>query len=511
MTDSKPLDLVIIGGGINGAGIAADASGRGLAVALYEMNDLASATSSASTKLIHGGLRYLENYEFALVRKSLQEREVLLAKAPHIIRPLALRLPHRQFLRPKWMIRLGLFLYDFLGKRVTLPRSRKISFSQDGPLQASFKDGFEYYDAKVDDSRLVILNARQAQDNGAAIHTRMECVSAIATGGVWELVFLNHLTGQQSKIHARAVVNATGPWVSQLLSGSFSQADTHQITLVKGCHIIVPNLYSSSEAYFLQNDDGRVVFVIPYAQDFTLIGTTEVNFQGDPASAVISDQEVDYLIDVVNTHFKKTLTKQDVVHHFAGVRPLVGAENGENTKSAVAGKISRDYRLHLNIDEAPLVSVYGGKITTYRLLAEQTMALLKPFFTQMTDDWTEQAALPGGDFSDVTSLRVKMIADYPWMPAKILERWLESYGSLIPQLINTAQAVADFGVHFGHGLYQQEVDYLKECEWALTPEDILWRRSKLGLIFSSRECKNLQDYLQQGLQYSNDNRLHQTA
>jgi glycerol-3-phosphate dehydrogenase len=493
MMESVVHDLLVVGGGINGAGIAADAAGRGLDVVLCEKNDLAAATSSASTKLIHGGLRYLEQYEFRLVREALSEREVLLRKAPHIIHPLRFQLPHQKHLRPRWMIRAGLYLYDFLGKRVTLPRSRAIRFRDGGPLEGLFRTGFEYSDAQVDDARLVILNAVHAREKGASIRPRTECVALMPADGHWEATLRNECTGQSDTLRVRAVVNATGPWVS-LFSRKISPAQqAHPIRLVKGCHIVVPRMYEGEEAFMLQNEDGRIVFVIPYHQDFTLIGTTEQEYDGDPAAVTISEQEVTYLLSIVNRYFRKDISESDVVHHYAGVRPLIESEE-EN-----ASKVSRDYTLELECGDAPLLTVYGGKITTYRRLAEAAMERLREVFPHLGPGWTEGTPLPGGDFDTRDALVGDMCRRWPWLPADLLLRWAGTYGTLARRLVAEASCLADMGEDFGHGLYAKEVEYLIECEWARTTEDILWRRTHLGLRFSREQSTRLAAWLDQRL------------
>lgn len=492
MTQNSTIhDLLVIGGGINGVGIAADAAGRGLDVVLCESNDLASATSSASTKLIHGGLRYLEQYEFSLVRKALTEREVLLRNAPHIITPLRFQLPHRSHLRPRWMIRAGLFLYDFLGKRVTLPSSRSLNFSADSPLVPSIRNGFEYSDAWVDDARLVVLVAKLAQEHGAQILVRKQCVEAIEEQGLWRVSLRDTRTGQIEKITVRALVNAAGPWV-EIVSKAVLPLRAHEpIRLVKGCHIVVPRLFASPEAFLLQNSDGRVVFVIPYEQDFTLIGTTEEELTGDPANARISDWEVDYLVAITNEYFKNKISKEDVLHVFAGVRPLLADEETN------ASKVSRDYTLALDTSGAPLLTVYGGKITTYRLLGESAVEKLRKIFPHLKENWTEQAALPGGDFESQIKLAQQIALEAPWLPDATLRRWVGSYGTLSYRILAGATGIEDLGRDFGHGLSAREVDYLCTEEWAQDAEDILWRRTKLGMLFNEQQKAELENYLAQ--------------
>jgi glycerol-3-phosphate dehydrogenase len=482
-------DLLVIGGGINGVGIAADAAGRGLDVVLCEMNDLASGTSSSSTKLIHGGLRYLEQYEFRLVREALAEREVLLRNAPHIISPMRFQLPHKPHLRPRWMIRAGLYLYDMLSRRVTLPASRSVRFSAADPLLPALRDGFEYADAWVDDARLVVLVAMQAREHGACIRIRTRCVAAEEESGIWRITLQNAVTGEHEQVRARALVNATGPWVECLASSVLPQRHQESVRLVKGCHIIVPRMHDSPVAFLLQNRDGRVVFVIPYENDFTLIGTTEEDFSADPETAAIADWEIDYLITIANEYFKKQISSADVVHHFTGVRPLLASEESN------ASRVSRDYTLVLDVAGAPLLTVYGGKITTYRRLAEACMDRLRSVFPELQPAWSANAALPGGNFHSRAQLQEALLRSYPWLPCPLAMRWITHYGCLSYQLLSDAKSLDDLGDHLGHGLYAREVAYLIHHEWARTAEDILWRRSKLGLVFSVSERQRLENYL----------------
>ena len=489
------VDLLVVGGGINGAGIAADAAGRGLSVLLCEKNDLGGATSSASTKLIHGGLRYLEYYEFRLVRESLAEREVLLRAAPHIVWPLRFRLPHQPSQRPSWMIRAGLFLYDHLGKRVTLPASKGIRFGEDSPLVPELKKGFEYSDCWVDDARLVILNAMQARQHGAVIKTRTACTGLTAATDandhpVWHATLTDSESGATSQVVARCVVNAAGPWVSHLGKALTPQTPPEPVRLVKGSHIVVPRLYDGDEAYMLQHSDGRVIFVIPYENEFSLIGTTEQDFSADPVEARISQQEITYLLDIVNQYFHKGVSEKDVKHHFSGIRPLID-EEVEN-----ASKVSRDYTLELDLAPAPLLTVYGGKITTYRRLAESVLHKLAPLFPGMTENWTATATLPGGDFTSQDSLSDRLATEYPWLEAALRERWVKQYGMLVYQLLGDAADLSALGVSIGPGLYAREVDYLCSQEWARTVDDILWRRTKLGLWFDDAARATLENYLQ---------------
>lgn len=490
---AEVYDLAVVGGGINGVGIAADAAGRGLSVFLCEKDDLASHTSSASSKLIHGGLRYLEHHEFRLVREALAEREVLLAKAPHIVKPMRFVLPHRPHLRPAWMIRAGLFLYDHLGKRERLPSSRGLRFGAGSPLKREITRGFEYSDCWVDDARLVVLNAMAAREHGAHIHPRTRCVSARRSKGLWH-VHLERADGSLFSIRARGLVNAAGPWVARLLREDFKQQSPYGIRLIQGSHIVVPKLYEGEQAYILQNEDRRIVFAIPYLERFTLIGTTDREYQGDPAKVTITAEETDYLLKVVNDHFRKQLARDDVLHSFAGVRPLCDDESDEPSA------ITRDYTLALAgaPGEAPLLSVFGGKLTTYRKLAESAMKLLQPSFAHMGGSWTASATLPGGEqMQDVASLSEALSARFGWLPSPLAQRWASSYGSRAWRLLEGVNNLTDLGEHLGAGLYTREVDYLCREEWARSSSDILWRRSKLGLFMNPGQQTRLQQYLQQ--------------
>lgn len=484
-------DLAVIGGGINGVGIAADAAGRGLKVFLCEKDDLASHTSSASSKLIHGGLRYLEHYEFRLVREALAEREVLLAKAPHIVKPMRFVLPHRPHLRPAWMIRAGLFLYDHLGKRKRLGASRSLRFGAGNPLKPVITRGFEYADCAVDDARLVVLNAMAAREKGAHIHTHTRCLRAERVDGVWE-VALQQADGSQRTIRARALVNAAGPWVASFIKDDLKLDAPYGIRLIQGSHIIVPRLYEGEHAYILQNEDQRIVFAIPYLERFTLIGTTDREYSGDPAKVAITEMETDYLLKIVNEHFNHQLSRADILHTYSGVRPLC------NDESDNPSAVTRDYTLALSASDgqAPLLSVFGGKLTTYRKLAESAMGELKPFFTQMRDSWTATAPLPGGEnMTTVQALVDAVLARHGWLPVDIAKRWAVTYGSRVWRLIEGVSGPEDLGQPIGGGLFSREVDYLIAQEWAVQADDILWRRTKLGLFTSPAEKQALADYL----------------
>jgi len=473
------VDLLVIGGGVNGAGIARDAAGRGLSVVLCEQADLASGTSSASSKLIHGGLRYLEHYAFGLVRKALSERETLLEIAPHLIEPMRFILPHDASQRPAWMIRAGLFLYDHLAARKRLPGSSGInlrSASEGAALQDHLVKGFVYADCWVDDSRLVILNAMAAAEQDAMILTRSRCVSARCDGNSWTAT-LSDRRGGETHLRARALINAAGPWVD----GMHAHIDgvkrrEKPIRLVKGSHIVVNRRYQGSHAYIMQNDDRRVVFALPFQDKFTLIGTTDIPFDGELDQVAIDAGEVDYLCAAFNRTFAKPIGADDVIWSYAGVRPLYDDDDGDPTSA------SRDYKLDIT-GTPPLVTVLGGKITTYRLLAEQALNLLSPTFPDLGPDWTAKTPLPGGDLPDGDFDRFLdgFNKDHPWLPAGLACRLARAYGSRANDLLGDAKAIGDLGRDFSAGLYAREVDYLLAREWALTGEDILWRRSKLGL------------------------------
>lgn len=476
---TAPLDLLVIGGGINGVGIARDAAGRGLKVALVEKDDLASHTSSASTKLVHGGLRYLEQYEFRLVAESLREREVLLANAPHIIWPLRFVLPHEASMRPKWMLRVGLALYDRLGGRKTLPGSRKVDLGiapHRSILQDRLKTGFEYSDCWVEDSRLVVLSAMDAQARGAQIQTRTECVGLVRHADHW-LATLRSDDGE-SELAARAVINAAGPWVDRVAKSALGQGTPAHLRLVKGSHIIVPRAYPGDHAYIFQQDDGRIVFAIPYEREYTLIGTTDLLYEGDLDEVRISAEERAYLREAVTRYFRSGVTEEDIVHSYAGVRPLY------EDKAASNSTVTRDYVFEIEADGgAPILSVYGGKITTYRKLAEHALAKLAKYIEVPERRWTGTAPLPGGNMEDADFARFLWNAGerYEWLPPEMLLRLARAYGTRVDILLGNARSLGDLGLHFGGDLYQREVEYLIAHEFAQCPQDVLWRRSKLGL------------------------------
>ena len=479
MSEPAIFDLAVIGGGINGCGIARDAVGRGWSVALCEKGDLGGATSAASTKLVHGGLRYLEHHEFRLVREALQEREVLWGIAPHIIWPLRFILPHHKGLRPAWLLRLGLFLYDHIGGRKKLPGTvtRRL---RDSVLKPEFTLGFEYSDCWVEDSRLVVLNARDAADRGALVLPRTECVSATREDGVWSLV-LRGPDGERI-LRARALVNAAGPWVAQVL-GQVLRANTQaRVRMVQGSHIVVKRLYDHDRCYIFQNSDQRIFFAIPYEQDFTLIGTTDRDWQQDPGAVTISPEEIDYLCRGASQYLRQAITPADVVWTYSGVRPLY--DDG----ATAAQEATRDYVLTLDAPQgaAAALSVFGGKITTYRRLAESALDRLAPHLPKaggQAKGWTGQISLPGGEFprEGAKALAARLVSTRPWLAPALAARLVRAYGTKAETLLGDAASFADLGEDFGAGLTAAELAYLVQHEWAQTGEDVLWRRSKLGL------------------------------
>ncbi len=486
-------DILVVGGGVNGAGIARDAAGRGLSVTLCEQDDLAAHTSSASTKLIHGGLRYLEQYEFRLVAKALAEREVILRLAPHITWPLLFVLPHESHLRPVWMIRLGLLLYDSLGAgHRTLADSHAVDLRQHvsgEALKDTYPRGFVYSDGWVQDARLVVLNAMDAARRGADIHVRTRCEAAHVESGVWHAQ-LRGPVGRQQTLRARVLVNACGPWAGSFLGDVLGRQAHQKVRLVKGSHIVLPRLFDHDYAYIFQQPDRRIVFVIPYETDFTLVGTTDVDFHADPASVRIEADETRYLCDAVNRYFRHPVRVEDVVWSYSGVRPLLD-EGGD------ASAVSRDYHVELDTTQgAPLLNVFGGKITTYRRLGEEAVDRLSAALGSDRPAWTEHGdPLPGGDFADAERLIAAWSQRWPWLPVALAHRWLRHYGTCTAAVMGEAASLHDLGQHFGAQLYQCEVDYLVRHEWARTSEDILWRRTKLGLRMNDDERGRLQDYL----------------
>jgi glycerol-3-phosphate dehydrogenase len=478
-TTCDALDLLVVGGGINGAGIARDAAGRGLSVLLCEQDDLAAHTSSASTKLIHGGLRYLEFYHFGLVRKALREREVLLASAPHIMWPLRFVMPHDSHLRPAWVIRTGLFLYDHLARRQRLAGSHAIDLrahAAGAPLDPRFRRGFAYSDGWVDDARLVVLNAMDAAERGAQVLTRTRCQQLVAVDGHW-LATLRDADGRLEQRRFRVAVNATGPWAASFLAASTPTRRRHGLRLVKGSHIVVPRLFDHDHAYIFQAPDRRIVFAIPYEGDFTLIGTTDVDYDGAPENVHIEADEERYLCDLANRYFRRRIGPEDVVWTYSGVRPLLEDESDD------ARSVTRDYALELVGEPAPLLSVFGGKITTYRALAEEALTRLLPLLPHARGPWTGRATLPGGDMpdGDFDAFVRGLAARYPRLPEPLRRRLARAYGTRSDVLLDGASTPADLGDELAPGLHERELEYLWRTEWARSAEDVLWRRSKLGL------------------------------
>lgn len=489
-------DLLVVGGGINGVGIARDAAGRGLRVLLCEQADLAGYTSSASTKLIHGGLRYLQNYEFSLVTKALREREILLRNAPHIISPLRFVMPHSPSLRPGWMIRAGLMLYDHLGGRKQLLPPSKVVDLRWHPagraLAPCLTKGFIYSDCRVHDSRLVVLNAVDAAQRGATILPRTRCLRARAQGREWNAVLRSMDNDTERMVHARVLVNATGPWVNSFLDEAVRLHSARTVRLVQGSHIVVPKCFEHAHAYIFQNDDGRIVFAIPYEQDFTLIGTTETLYHGEPAEARATEEEINYLCRAVNRYFREPIRPEAVVWTYSGVRPLYDERQEVEISAA-----SRDYLLDLHTAPAPLLSVFGGKITTYRLLAREAMLKLRPVLGFDDADWTSRAPLPGGDIpdADFDGFQRATIRRYPWLPQALLQRLARSYGTCMHHILAGAHGLDALGEHFGAGLYEVELRYLVDAEWAVTAADVLWRRSKLGLRLNNAQVARVAQWL----------------
>jgi len=500
------FDLFIIGGGVNGCGIARDATGRGLSVALAEMNDLGSATSSASTKLFHGGLRYLEYYEFRLVRESLIERETLLEAMPHISWPMRFVLPHHRGLRPAWLLRLGLFIYDHLGGRKILPPTRSLDLGRDpagAPLKDDFAKGFEYSDCWVEDSRLVVLNARDAEARGARILPRARVTSARREGGLWR-IDIAHADGRRETAHSRALVNAGGPWVADVIAGVLGINSSERVRLVRGSHIVTKRLFEHDRCYIFQGGDGRIVFAIPYETDFTLIGTTDRDHEGGPEQAQATEEEIAYLCSFVSEYLKTPIGREDVVWTYSGVRPLYD----DGAKSATAA--TRDYVLSLDTGagdgagetgggEAPLLNVFGGKITTYRRLAESAMAKLVGFFPQAKGPWTAGVPLPGGDFpvDGYDRLVADLARDYPFLTPFWARRLVRAYGTEARTILGDARSEQDLGRAFGATVTEREIVWLMEREYAARAEDVIWRRSKLGLRLSREEADALDAFMRE--------------
>ena len=484
---SDPVDLLVIGGGVNGAGIARDAAGRGLSVLLAEKDDLAEHTSSRSGKLVHGGLRYLEYYEFRLVREALIEREVLLNAAPHIIWPMRFVLPHSPGDRPAWLVRLGLFLYDHLGGRKKLPGTRTLDLSRDpegAPIKDAYAKGFEYSDCWVDDARLVTLCAVEAAEKGAKVLTRTAVTSLRRDGDLWRAALTDAETGATREVTARAAVNCAGPWVRDVIGRVAGGNSARNVRLVKGSHIVTPKFWDGPQAYLVQNHDKRVIFINPYEGDKALIGTTDISHDGAPGAAEIDAEEIDYLIAAVNRYFKPQLRRADVVHAFSGVRPLY--DDGQGNPSAV----TRDYVLDMDdAGGAPLLNVFGGKITTFRKLAEAAMEKLAPHFPKAGPAWTRGAALPGGEIpnADFPAFLQALRDAHPWLPRELALHYARLYGARAGAVIGGASSVEDLGPHFGGLLHAAEALHLREAEWARTAEDVLIRRTKHGLHLTEAE------------------------
>ena len=514
----KEVDLFVIGGGINGCGIARDAVGRGLSVTLAEMSDIGGATSSSSTKLFHGGLRYLEYFEFRLVRESLIEREVLLRMMPHISWPMRFVLPLSSEMRfenstptsrllnflmpwakgkrPAWLIRLGLFLYDNLGGRKILPGTSNISLSKDlagNALKKSFKKAFEYSDCWIEDNKLVALNALDAKNRGAKILTRTKVIEAKRVEGFWKIILENQITREVEEHHAKVLINAAGPWVADVINSKLHLNSKDNIRLVRGSHIVVPKLYDHDKCYFFQGTDGRIIFSIPYEYDFTLIGTTDTDHDDIKTKPTCSDAERDYLVNFASQYFAKEISPKDVVWSYSGVRPLY--DDGTENASAA----TRDYVLKLehNGGSAPLLNIFGGKITTYRKLAEAAIGEISKFFPDLKEAWTANSSLPGGDFpvQDVAKLIKKLQTEFSFLSEIRAKRLIRAYGLNAWEFLKGATKLEDLGEQFGEFLTQREVDYLRKNEFAMEADDIIWRRTKLGLKMSEQDVKRLSKYL----------------
>lgn len=492
----EPVDIFVIGGGVNGCGIARDAQGRGFSVMLAEMNDLASGTSSAATKLVHGGLRYLEYYEFRLVHEALAEREVLWASAPHIIWPLRFVLPYHKGLRPPLILRTGLFIYDYLGGRKLLPATRTLDLTKDEagkPLKAGYTLGFEYSDCWVNDARLVVLCARDAADRGADIRVRTKVTSARRVDGLWHIVMEDKATGAREEARARFLVNAAGPWVDHVIVEALGQNGAHNVRLVKGSHIVVRKHFNHDRCYIFQNADNRIIFAIPYEGDYTLIGTTDIDYAGDPHEVRISEEETDYLCGAASEYFRTPVTRDDIVWTYAGVRPLF------DDHATAAQEATRDYVLRIDQPAGgpALLDVFGGKLTTHRRLSEEAVERIEGVLGKRGKPWTKTAKLPGGDFAptDFAGEVSRLAARYPGFSPKLLTRLVRLYGTKAAILLGSARTAEELGAMFGDDLSAREVDYLVEHEWARTAEDVLWRRTKLGLKTSAADATALADYL----------------
>ena len=491
----KIYDVFVAGGGINGIGVARDAAGRGYSVCLCEMNDFASGTSSNSTKLIHGGLRYLEHYKFRLVQESLKEREVLLKMAPHVIWPMRFILPHSKGMRPAWLLRLGLFLYDHLGFRKILPGTSYVKLNKSelgSPLKSNFKFGYEYSDCWVDDSRLVILNAVDASLKGAKIQNYCKVTKVEKSDGLWSITTTDSIDGKQNIFKAKCFINASGPWVDDLLNSSFKRDNSKNVRLVRGSHIVVNKLFDHDRSYICQNNDNRIFFMIPYEDKYTLIGTTDIDHGQSAGNVEISEEEKLYICKSANEYLNTKINLEDIVWSYSGVRPLY--DDG----ASAAQEATRDYVIKAEQSESSLmINIFGGKITTYRRLSESILKNVEEFLGSKGDSWTNHSSLPGGDIGvdGQLDLQNKLQTKYPFLTQDTLKRLVRSYGTISFDIFGDATNIDALGKHLGSGLYEREVAYLIQEEWARTSDDILFRRSKLGLSFSKDEIKNLNQYL----------------
>lgn len=493
---SADFDVFIIGGGINGCGIARDAAGRGYSVSLCEKEDLASGTSSGSTKLIHGGLRYLEHYEFRLVREALSEREVLLHSAPHIIWPLRFVLPHHTDLRPKWLLRLGLFIYDHIGGRKILPPTKTLNLESHisgKPLKNDFSTAFEYSDCWVNDSRMVVLNAQDAANKGAVIKTRTQCVKAERQDDLWQVTTRDMNSGEEQKQTARVLVNASGPWVDDVLRSPLADKSAMNVRLVQGSHVVVPKLFDNDHCYIFQNADDRIIFAIPYEQEFTLLGTTDQDFKGDVDNIKISEKEISYICTAASEYFEKPVADTDVIWAYSAVRPLY--DDG----ASMAQEATRDYVLRSDgaDNEPKIINVFGGKITTFRRLAESMLERIETVLGKRGKNWTADAVLPGGDFEpeNFSDLVHEIKLKFPFMGENTALRLGRSYGTQVFRLLENCSSLDDLGQEFGAGLTAKEVKYLIKYEWAQTAADVVWRRSKLGLRMSEDQITVLDNWM----------------
>ncbi len=493
---NDPVDLLIIGGGINGCGVARDAAGRGLSVLLCEKDDLSEGTSSRSGKYIHGGLRYLEYYEFSLVREALIEREVVLAAAPHIAWPLRLVLPHSPEQRPRWLIRLGLLLYDNLGGRQRVPGTESLDLrhAPEGvPVRDDFSKAFAYYDVWCDDARLTVLNAIDARRKGAEILTRTACISARRDGTLWRARLRDIRSGDEREIYARAIFNTAGPWLEQVLSNVVGINSAYNIRLVKGSHLIMRKWWQGDHGYVLQARDRRIIFVNPWFEDLALIGTTDIPYEGKPEAVSVDEDEIDYLLNILNRYFLKTLSRDDIVDAYAGVRPLYDDDSSKN-----ASAVTRDYTFELNGGEgqAPIISAFGGKITTFRKLAEHGLQRLRPYLPEMGVDWTKNTPLPGGNFpdGDFSQWYQQFCRRYPWMPNKLALHFAQNYGSEADNVLDGANELSDLGRHFGSECYEREISWLLENEFAQSAEDILTRRTRHHLFLTAKQQEDVKSY-----------------